>query len=932
MSSVEIDVKANTNQAERAMLELTRDVDKLVDKAKRLQDRRESDRKRIRDDVREMRVSQRKPEVGVKVINNNINDLGNSLENLTNLFESFADKIGGSFSDFYAKLQMFASAFYKVKSSIVSASVVETYRGNPKSLETAIKDTLKERYQRTKMDRDIFRATPEAVKMMIGDAQKKRESTAFARGWGRVQNGWEMVPGGGIRRSYRLIPREQLRSKDGKLIPESRPGSARYNRGLLQLKYGSEVPNAGLGRFATTNGRLAGLGNIVLGGGRMAAGAIGSGISSGLAAIGGGSALVGGATLAGAAALASPVAAFGAGLSYANTRIDQGRGKAEQYDKLNAQLSQLSKNLSGGSGSANALSKEIQELAIKGITPIEGLTKGASMLMLAFKGNQVETSKWLPILADMSAGTGESVEHFAELITRANQFGTVEFEVFNQLNEKGIPIIEQLKGKFGETKEEIMKAAQAGKITSEEFMKAFEAAHKASMEGANAAQKAVTLSDLRQQTQEYEQLEASHYTEGYDKEMLNYERWRNRRAKERSEDESLRAQGEAMGAVLASITESFKRLGSHLSDFGDFLMSKIVGWTGLTDSNAKADIAQLALDNTTTSIMEDGINHLEKEGSDKRYWTSTQLSEAIKETEARRDRLYRIANDDDFDDETRAYASKVLGETKELLNNLEASYETAIKREEELAEARREAAEEAAKAKEAEETRNAFLKETAKTDKEMLEAHGFGGLYEVTKEMETIANRIKNGQGTEADRERYQELTDLVDSVREYRDKQKSDKEEAEAKQREETERLAREERAREMFRLERQIDMNPEDHESRFYYEMEQMVDKLKSLGFSGDEASQILTENRAQEIAKREKQISENNTNIDKEKQAIEDNKKTGLEIVENAWGSAGRVMTSFNSPYEQDQLKELESINDKLQEEIDALNRLDIRAYAQ
>lgn len=109
MSSVEIDVKANTNQAERAMLELMRDVDKLIDRAKRLQDRRESDRKRIRDDVREMRVSQRKPEVGVKVINNNINDLGNSLNNLTELFESFADKIGGSFSDFYAKIQLFGN-------------------------------------------------------------------------------------------------------------------------------------------------------------------------------------------------------------------------------------------------------------------------------------------------------------------------------------------------------------------------------------------------------------------------------------------------------------------------------------------------------------------------------------------------------------------------------------------------------------------------------------------------------------------------------------------------------------------------------------------------------------------------------------------------------------------------------------------------------
>lgn len=932
MSSVEIDVKANTGQAERAMLELTRDVDKLVDRAKRLQDRREGDRKRIRDDVREMRVSQRKPEVGVKVINNNINDLGNSLNNLTELFESFADKIGGSFSDFYAKLQMFGKAFDKVKHSIISRSVVEAYKNNPKSLETAIKDTLKERYQRTKMDRDILHAAPGAAKMMISDVRKRREANAFARGWARVSNGWEMVPGGGIRRSYKLIPREDLRDKSGKLIPEKRPGLARYNRGLLQLQYGSKVPNAGLGRFATANGRLAGLGNIVLGGGRMAAGAIGSGIGSGLAAIGGGSALVGGATLAGAAALAAPVAAFGAGLSYANTRVDQGRGKAEQYDKLNAQLSQLSKNLSGGSGSANALSKEIQELAIKGITPIEGLTKGASMLMLAFKGNQVETSKWLPILADMSAGTGESVEHFAELITRANQFGTVDFEVFNQLNEKGIPIIEQLKGKFGETKEEIMKAAQAGKITSEEFMKAFEAAHKASMEGANVAQKAVTLSDLRQQTQEYEQLEASHYTEGYDAEMMNYERWRNRRAKERSEDESLRAQGEAMGAVLASVTEGFKRLGSHLSDFGDFLMSKIVGWTGLTDTQAKADISQLALDNTTTSIMEDGINHLEKEGSDKRYWSSAQLSTAIKETEARRDRLYRIANDDDFDDETRAYASKVLGETKELLNNLEASYETAVKREEELAEARKEAAEAAAQAKEAEETKSAFLKETAKTDKEMLEAHGFGGLVEVTKEMEQIANRIRNTNGTEADNERYRQLSDLAEAVREYREEQQKKKEEAELKNKEDVARAAKEQRARDMYLMERKARQNPDDYGAKYTYEIQTEVDKLKNLGFTSAQIGQIVAEDRDKTVAEKKEQLKKNEEAIQKEKQAIEDNKLTGIEGVENAWGAVTRTMTAFTSPYEQNSLKELKEINTNLHKEIDALNRLQLPPTAQ
>ena len=144
MSSVEIDVKANTNQAERAMLELTRDVDKLVDKAKRLQDRRESDRKRIRDDVREMRVSQRKPEVGVKVINNNINDLGNSLNNLTELFESFADKIGGSFSDFYAKIQLFGGAFNKFAHKVVQIHTASAKSPKLKSAEEATKEAIEE--------------------------------------------------------------------------------------------------------------------------------------------------------------------------------------------------------------------------------------------------------------------------------------------------------------------------------------------------------------------------------------------------------------------------------------------------------------------------------------------------------------------------------------------------------------------------------------------------------------------------------------------------------------------------------------------------------------------------------------------------------------------------------------------------------------------
>lgn len=80
---IEIDVRANTGDTERALLGLVGDVDKLISRAKKLQERGERARKQDRADLREQRLYQRKPSVDVKVINNNINDLGNSLNNLT---------------------------------------------------------------------------------------------------------------------------------------------------------------------------------------------------------------------------------------------------------------------------------------------------------------------------------------------------------------------------------------------------------------------------------------------------------------------------------------------------------------------------------------------------------------------------------------------------------------------------------------------------------------------------------------------------------------------------------------------------------------------------------------------------------------------------------------------------------------------------------
>lgn len=889
--TVEIGITADTSKAEKAITDLSVDVDKLQRKAQKVQEEQRSRRRggKREDGDYERRRDQRRPDVDVKVINGQTSKLGESIGGLTSLFESFADKMGGGFADLYAKIQVFSGGINKAYNVFNELQQVRTreredalkrYGLNPSETEKKLNQALTYGELRD----DFFNKSQEKY-----DALKQAKEAELyyqrRRGWGFIK--------------------DEYRFEGGKMVPVGTVNKA---------------PRPGISAGLSRAGYHFGTGAYLRGVGSLA--------HTGLAAIGGGSAVAGG--ILSAAAL--PAVVGTAYLADASGKVDQGRPKVEELTKLNTKLSQLTKNLTGSQSTAAAFSEEIQKLAMNGVVPMENLAAGASMLMLAFKGNQKESSKWLNILADMSAGTGESVEFFSELITRANQFGSVEFEVFNQLNEKGIPIIEQLKGKFGDTKEEIEKAAQAGKITAKEFMTAFEAAHKVSMEGSNVAQKIATLSDYQQQRAEYEQLEAANYTRGYDARMTDFERGRTEYAKQRAEDESVIAQGEALGSVLASLTEKFKSFGEHLDHFGDTIYDTVFSWTGLTDAQAGLNVSNMRLWNTSTRVMEDGINRFAEEGDPDRYYSAAELANAIMEVERNKERLGRISADEDLDEDVRKRAAEALQEADELLANLDTAYEKAVKREQELAEARAEAAEAARKAKEAEETKTTFLRENAKTDKELLSAYGFSGKFEIKDEISKITDRIKGGTGSKADLDRYDELTDLLADIESYQNEQKEKAEADAQKAKDLAEQRAKEEHARELYRMERDIAMNPDDPERKFAYELEVATDKLKALGFSADEASEMLTENRAYQIREKEKELEANNKQIESVKQEIEDGKKTGLSMETNAWGSTGNLYTNFTNPVDEQQLKELEKVNVNLNKEIDALNRLDIRAYAQ
>lgn len=576
-NSIKLDLTADTSQAEKAILNLTKDVDKLQKKAASTQFKSAPTGSQATKEKTTRQVTDAKAAKGQLGKGLDTSALKSAFATLTSQLSSFTGGLTNAASSLttlsetailvnqsFQAMRSASAALNKARKrgegvymGKLSDIPSETKRGNERLKRLTSHRKVLERQMKGDFSRVRYALTDEEKIHAQAFAARNHRKAVLAERSQLMQNVWRDTYGPVDTKNERLTP------------------SQRWNRAKLQMSGGRVAGNVfSPDGYALKGGKLSGLGNMALAGatftgqtvakagrgvgrvvgglGNMAIGA-GRGIASGVGALGSGAmAALANPYVAGAAAgtaiLAAPFVAAG---MYANNQVDKGRGKAEELTDLETQFNQLSKNISGIE--VDALSKDLQRLGIEGVVPVQELSKGASMLMLAFKGNQKETAKWTNILADMSAGTGQSVDYFAELITKANQFGTVEFEIFNQLNEKGIPIIDQLKGKFGDTKEEIEKAAQAGKITAAEFMKAFEAAHKVSMEGANAAKAAASRMDIQKQTEQYEELEAANVTRGYDAAQMEYDKARRDRAKARSEDEYLIASSEALGDALGDL-------------------------------------------------------------------------------------------------------------------------------------------------------------------------------------------------------------------------------------------------------------------------------------------------------------------------------------------------------------------------------------------
>ena len=290
---------------------------------------------------------------------------------------------------------------------------------------------------------------------------------------------------------------------------------------------------------------------------------------------------------------------------FAQARAAKGRSYYDSFNNVNANLSQIQKNL-GGDGYVQGLTQALVELGTKGKVPLEQLQQTAARLMLAFGGNQQKTEKFVRIVADIAAATGHSTDEMSDLIARVNALGKAEESMINQLNEKGIPIYKALADELGVSVEKAKELAKQGKISADEFNRALEAAHKASVSGANESSVVKNAAYYEKQLAELNaKINAIHYTSKMD--AVATEAAKRKYEQERAyyeDDPAVENMHEALGDIGATFQRLFDDFGA---EFREIMNGFLTGLAQIADFALKftdyhEDRADSAALNSRTAV------------------------------------------------------------------------------------------------------------------------------------------------------------------------------------------------------------------------------------------------------------------------------------------------------------------------------------------
>ena len=175
------------------------------------------------------------------------------------------------------------------------------------------------------------------------------------------------------------------------------------------------------------------------------------------------------------------VATGGAVAGILGASIVKGFGRLSAIENAEAKLKGL-----GNSAGDTAKIMENALAAVKGTSfgMDEAATTAASAVAAGIKPGK-ELERYLRLVGDAATIAGTDMGAMGSIFNKVATSGKVQGDVFAQLGDMGIPIVTLLAEEMGVSAEQVYKLGSAGKISSDEFLKAMSSMSGAALEGGN---------------------------------------------------------------------------------------------------------------------------------------------------------------------------------------------------------------------------------------------------------------------------------------------------------------------------------------------------------------------------------------------------------------------------------------------------------------
>lgn len=177
--------------------------------------------------------------------------------------------------------------------------------------------------------------------------------------------------------------------------------------------------------------------------------------------------------MAGMAAMAAPIAAVGAAVTAAGAALIA-FGKAGIEAASSMEQARISfEVMTGSAATALGMINDLRALAAESPMNFTDIQQAAKILLAMGEDSRLVVDE-IEMLGHVSAGSGQRLTELAQVFGQVMQAGRLTGNELRQFNERGVPLLTTLAQQMGVTKQEIREMVEAGTLSSDQVVAAFQ--------------------------------------------------------------------------------------------------------------------------------------------------------------------------------------------------------------------------------------------------------------------------------------------------------------------------------------------------------------------------------------------------------------------------------------------------------------------------